>query len=189
MTDRMRAMFPGLVDPLAQAPDLFRETALDLEAGRISTEQARARMRALGFQIVAAVYADVTRPRPHNPGTLDPVVAWDAIPPAVQRLIGAASVAATVADLGVKIASDTGDGVASAPRYAAVIEALSLIADLVTIHVLDGEDMALPPRPDLRPLGIRQCRACGCTDDFACDGGCSWAEPDLCTACVPEAGG
>lgn len=29
----------------------------------------------------------------------------------------------------------------------------------------------------------RACRECGCTDDRACPGGCSWAEPDLCSAC------
>jgi hypothetical protein len=28
------------------------------------------------------------------------------------------------------------------------------------------------------------CRVCGCTDDRACPGGCSWAEPDLCSRCV-----
>lgn len=29
------------------------------------------------------------------------------------------------------------------------------------------------------------CRGCGCTDDKACEGGCSWAEEDLCSACGP----
>lgn len=29
------------------------------------------------------------------------------------------------------------------------------------------------------------CRVCGCTDDDACDGGCWWHEPGLCSACVP----
>lgn len=37
------------------------------------------------------------------------------------------------------------------------------------------------------------CRVCGCTYDRACWhedlGGCSWAEPGLCTACAPDAGG
>jgi hypothetical protein len=31
------------------------------------------------------------------------------------------------------------------------------------------------------------CRQCGCTDDSPCmtpDGACSWAEDDLCSACV-----
>ena len=28
------------------------------------------------------------------------------------------------------------------------------------------------------------CRVCGCTEAAACEGGCFWAEPDLCSACV-----
>jgi hypothetical protein len=28
------------------------------------------------------------------------------------------------------------------------------------------------------------CRVCGCTDDNACEDGCSWAEKDLCSSCV-----
>lgn len=36
------------------------------------------------------------------------------------------------------------------------------------------------------------CRECGCTPDRGCwhedFGGCSWAEPGLCTACTPDAG-
>lgn len=32
------------------------------------------------------------------------------------------------------------------------------------------------------------CRACGCSDDMACEGGCYWVEPGLCSSCVkPEA--
>ena len=27
------------------------------------------------------------------------------------------------------------------------------------------------------------CRSCGCDDSKACVGGCSWVEPDLCSAC------
>jgi hypothetical protein len=34
-------------------------------------------------------------------------------------------------------------------------------------------------------MSARACRACGCTDDRACPGGCSWVERDLCSACVP----
>lgn len=36
----------------------------------------------------------------------------------------------------------------------------------------------------LRALPERFCRVCGCTDDAACEGGCYWVEPDLCSACV-----
>jgi hypothetical protein len=28
------------------------------------------------------------------------------------------------------------------------------------------------------------CRVCGCTEDNACDEGCCWVEPDLCSACA-----
>ncbi|HWS43317.1 MAG TPA: hypothetical protein VN421_09570 [Pseudoflavonifractor sp.] len=34
----------------------------------------------------------------------------------------------------------------------------------------------------------RKCRICGCTQDNACPGGCYWVAPDLCSACVQEAG-
>ena len=30
------------------------------------------------------------------------------------------------------------------------------------------------------------CRVCGCTQYNACDGGCYWVEPDLCSKCVGE---
>ncbi len=31
-----------------------------------------------------------------------------------------------------------------------------------------------------------KCRGCGCTDTQACPGGCSWVEPNLCSACVQD---
>lgn len=34
--------------------------------------------------------------------------------------------------------------------------------------------------------GIRRCRQCGCTDDRACEGGCSWVEADLCSSCKDD---
>lgn len=33
----------------------------------------------------------------------------------------------------------------------------------------------------------RACRVCGCTDEKACPGGCSWVERDLCSACAMTA--
>lgn len=33
---------------------------------------------------------------------------------------------------------------------------------------------------------VRSCRVCGCTDDHACESGCYWVEPDLCSACVDK---
>jgi hypothetical protein len=31
------------------------------------------------------------------------------------------------------------------------------------------------------------CRMCGCSEHNACEGGCSWVEHDLCSACVEPA--
>lgn len=33
-------------------------------------------------------------------------------------------------------------------------------------------------------LGRHICRLCGCWELQACEGGCAWAEEDLCTSCV-----
>lgn len=40
-----------------------------------------------------------------------------------------------------------------------------------------------------RALGAalpRACRECGCTAEQACEGGCSWIAPGLCSSCRPE---
>lgn len=33
-------------------------------------------------------------------------------------------------------------------------------------------------------VAVRQCRICGCTDDEACTGGCSWSQPEICSTCA-----
>jgi len=38
--------------------------------------------------------------------------------------------------------------------------------------------------PDIVAPIERECRVCGCTDDWACPEGCWWVEEDLCSACV-----
>lgn len=43
------------------------------------------------------------------------------------------------------------------------------------------------PAPEQRvfdPEPVATCRVCGCTDDRACEGGCWWVEPDLCSTCA-----
>jgi hypothetical protein len=32
--------------------------------------------------------------------------------------------------------------------------------------------------------GAAACRGCGCSEDWACPGGCEWAAPGLCSGCV-----
>lgn len=33
---------------------------------------------------------------------------------------------------------------------------------------------------------VTTCRVCGCTDERACAGGCSWIQSGLCSACLGE---
>lgn len=35
-------------------------------------------------------------------------------------------------------------------------------------------------------LGIRACRECACTENMACERGCSWVESNLCSSCAPR---
>lgn len=53
-------------------------------------------------------------------------------------------------------------------------------ADLV---VVDDSVYVQNITGDWPPEEPRRCRRCGCTDDQACEGGCWWVEPDLCSAC------
>jgi len=38
-------------------------------------------------------------------------------------------------------------------------------------------------RPKVQTLSW-QCRYCGCSDDQACPGGCSWVAPNVCSRCA-----
>lgn len=47
-----------------------------------------------------------------------------------------------------------------------------------------GEDLSAIAADAKRPPAAAECRVCGCTVDHACEGGCSWAEPGLCSQCA-----
>lgn len=49
------------------------------------------------------------------------------------------------------------------------------LIDEVIVQAVRGQDVA---------VGGPTCRACGCTDNTACEDGCYWVEPDLCSSCV-----
>lgn len=51
---------------------------------------------------------------------------------------------------------------------------------------LGDKDAAGPDLPDAWPAGEGVCAVCGCREDAPCEGGCSWVEPGVCSACVPE---
>jgi hypothetical protein len=55
---------------------------------------------------------------------------------------------------------------------------------------VNEEPRPLPLTPPPPKPGELRCRECGCREVQACINavtleGCSWAEPDLCSACVP----
>lgn len=35
-------------------------------------------------------------------------------------------------------------------------------------------------------IGEYRCLSCGCTDSVACEGGCYWVTPGLCSECAAE---
>lgn len=51
-------------------------------------------------------------------------------------------------------------------------------------YVVKHQRSGRGPRFVYEPV-LRACRVCGCTSAAACEGGCWWAEYDLCTSCVP----
>lgn len=69
------------------------------------------------------------------------------------------------------------------PASFETIVALCSVYDL-NIDVL-AQLVAITMGSPLPPPAI--CRKCGCDDDRACDGGCSWVEEDLCSSCAEEA--
>lgn len=50
---------------------------------------------------------------------------------------------------------------------------------------LNGDTDAAARREYARLSGARACRTCGCTDQWACEGGCEWIDTDLCSTCDP----
>jgi hypothetical protein len=84
-------------------------------------------------------------------------------------------------------------GLDAKPEARPFIAAQPLLNDMLLQTVQDAiihlvpalcNDALLVPIPSL--LGP-VCRACGCTENDACDEGCGWAEPDLCTVCAKVA--
>ncbi len=117
--------------------------------------------------------------------TFDAVAAWRAMPDVVRDMIGALAIVERISDLGGCIAQETRDPEAWRWFEAAASESASRLSEIVTAVLLGGDSETMPPRPDLRPLGIAQCRVCGCTEEIGCADGCRWVEPDLCSSHGP----
>lgn len=52
---------------------------------------------------------------------------------------------------------------------------------VISLRVVDDGWAVLVFRPV--DSNIRVCKACGCTDDLGCNGGCRWVKPGLCSSC------
>jgi len=49
---------------------------------------------------------------------------------------------------------------------------------------IQWQERAKPPKAD--EFEFEECVICGCTDDHACEGGCHWVAPGLCSACAEK---
>lgn len=51
---------------------------------------------------------------------------------------------------------------------------------------MDSKGNELSPFGNKQPAPERTCLICGCTDSKACEGGCSWVLPEICSKCVTD---
>lgn len=54
-------------------------------------------------------------------------------------------------------------------------------------HLIETQRQAFAAAAEVQAPALQRCRACGCTWTNACEGGCHWVEPDLCSACADPA--
>lgn len=78
-----------------------------------------------------------------------------------------ATVSVEVAELAHRVWVDHGGG---------LVESMQAAIEAALPHL---ESPWLTP-----PAAPRQCRICGCTDEEACPGGCSWSQPEICSTCA-----
>lgn len=121
--------------------------------------------------------------------TINLAAAWELVSPEGQRRLGMIAIAFGLAELALDVGFDVpfADEITLTNYVDAAGESLTPdLSDLVMREVLQG-DIRNYRMPALHTLGIRQCAQCGCTDLCACDSGCSWVGPNLCSACQDDA--
>jgi hypothetical protein len=108
--------------------------------------------------------------------------AWQKLDPIAQQMIGAIALEFAMADRSV--------GVVDAADFPA-LRALEHASTHLSAFLRDacvsalGEDVGGPDAPLAVPTLIGDvCRGCGCSEHDACEGGCSFIEPDLCSTCA-----
>lgn len=118
----------------------------------------------------------------------DGAAAWAELPPEVQAAIGATALEVQVADLAGEVAFDPAapaDETARRWTEAGFVAASTRLHALIRQHMPKIVEFARTETPIVSCLGP-VCRRCGCSQLDACFPSCSWAEPDLCSACVGE---
>jgi hypothetical protein len=123
------------------------------------------------------------------PPTLDPVAAWGALSTRVQEEIGATAIAVFTASIALSAVEPAIAAEYRSIWLGAATEAITQGGALIEASVLGEWPRALvPPLPDLRPLGIRQCATCGATDDVVIgQRHDTWLTPELCSRCGTSA--
>ena len=77
------------------------------------------------------------------------------------------------------------------PEAATMVDAAAYHGPLST-SFQERRRVAEVSESEFEPDDVSTCRVCGCTDERACAGGCSWVEDpqllgDLCSSCLPLA--
>ena len=54
------------------------------------------------------------------------------------------------------------------------------------LFLMKNRETALYVEESLPEASPARCRVCGCTEEKACPGGCSWVEVDLCSRCAEK---
>jgi hypothetical protein len=109
----------------------------------------------------------------------DALEAWHRLSAVEQQAIGVAAIISAIGYLGNDLPLEQQDGW----NYEAAAGEASLRLEVAVVRAI-AEDWQTLPRPSLAPLGVRFCQACGCTEDYACEDGCHWVGPQLCSSCA-----
>lgn len=120
-----------------------------------------------------------------RPGTFDGEAVWATLAPDQQAAIGARALEYVVACEVLNFTAIANVPLAWARAGEASIDATQAeLEACVDAHVGQERMYDDAGRPLVPSVVGMFCRRCGCSQYDACDGGCDWAEPYLCTACA-----
>jgi hypothetical protein len=111
----------------------------------------------------------------------DGAAAWAMLSKPEKDEIGAAAIELVIASKAAFATEDL-DPITHRASRAAGEKIVNLLDDAVATALTDRMAFKEPPVPSL--VGDI-CERCGCTQEDACDGGCAWERPGLCTLCAP----